>query len=86
MAKREWDESDVRIRPNKRGSRPRTKERPSHDDAVRGRVVTVDRGRYTAIVAEDSSEERVVVAARARELRRTPVVAGDFVDSREAER
>ncbi|WP_433874300.1 ribosome small subunit-dependent GTPase A [Sinomonas atrocyanea] len=79
MAKREWDESDVRIRPNKRGSRPRTKERPSHDDAVQGRIVTVDRGRYTAIVAEDSSEERVVVAARARELRRTPVVAGDFV-------
>ena len=76
---REWDESDVRIRPNKRGSRPRTKDRPSHEDAVVGRIVTVDRGRYTAVVAEDTAEERIVIAARARELRRTPVVAGDFV-------
>lgn len=79
MADREWDESDVRIRPNKRGSRPRTKDRPSHDDAVTGRVITVDRGRYTTIVAEDTQDERTVIAARARELRRTPVVAGDFV-------
>lgn len=74
-----WDESDVRIRPNKKGSRPRTKDRPSHDDAVTGRIITVDRGRYTAVVGEDSGDERIVVAARARELRRSPVVAGDFV-------
>ncbi|MEO8283493.1 MAG: ribosome small subunit-dependent GTPase A, partial [Pseudarthrobacter sp.] len=40
-----WDESDVRIRPSKKGSRPRTKDRPSHDDAVTGRIITVDRGR-----------------------------------------
>ena len=33
-----WDESDVRIRPNKRGSRPRTKDRPAHEDAVIGRM------------------------------------------------
>ncbi|MGW6174560.1 ribosome small subunit-dependent GTPase A [Arthrobacter sp. NPDC055138] len=74
-----WDESDVRIRPNKRGTRPRTKDRPAHEDAELGRIVTVDRGRYTAVVDEDTDGERVVVAARARELRRTPVVAGDFV-------
>ncbi|MDQ0825184.1 ribosome biogenesis GTPase [Arthrobacter sp. B2I5] len=74
-----WDESDVRIRPSKKGSRPRTKDRPSHDDAVTGRIITVDRGRYTAVVDEDSENERVVIAARARELRRSPVVAGDFV-------
>ncbi len=74
-----WDESDVRIRPNKRGTRPRTKDRPAHEDAEFGRIVTVDRGRYTAVVDEDTDGERVVVAARARELRRTPVVAGDFV-------
>ena len=36
-----WDESDVRIRPSKKGSRPRTKDRPSHDDAVTGRIITV---------------------------------------------
>ncbi|MEE2521425.1 ribosome small subunit-dependent GTPase A [Pseudarthrobacter sp. J75] len=74
-----WDESDVRIRPSKKGSRPRTKDRPSHDDAVTGRIITVDRGRYTAVVDEASPDERVVIAARARELRRSPVVAGDFV-------
>src|SRR5919112_543586 len=74
-----WDESDVRIRPNKKGTRPRTKDRPSHDDAVTGRIITVDRGRYTAVVGEDSGHERTVIAARARELRRSPVVAGDFV-------
>ncbi len=39
----------------------------------------MDRGRYTAIVGEDSGTERIVIAARARELRRSPVVAGDFV-------
>ncbi|MFD1211192.1 ribosome small subunit-dependent GTPase A [Arthrobacter sp. GCM10027362] len=74
-----WDESDIRIRPNKRGSRPRTKDRPAHEDAVIGRIITVDRGRYTAVVGENTPQERTVVAARARELRRTPVVAGDFV-------
>ncbi|MFC8303080.1 ribosome small subunit-dependent GTPase A [Specibacter sp. NPDC057265] len=74
-----WDESNVRVRANKKGSRPRTKDRPAHDDAVIGRIVTVDRGRYTAIVDEDLPTERILVAARARELRRNPVVAGDFV-------
>ena len=74
-----WDESDVRIRPNKKGSRPRTKDRPAHEDAVTGRIITVDRGRYTAVVAEGTPEERKIIAARARELRRSPVVAGDFV-------
>ena len=74
-----WDESDVRVRANKKGSRPRTKDRPAHDDAVIGRITTVDRGRYTAIVDEDQPTERVLIAARARELRRSPVVAGDFV-------
>ncbi|WP_035769915.1 ribosome small subunit-dependent GTPase A [Arthrobacter castelli] len=76
---RSWDESDVRIRPNKKGSRPRTKDRPAHADAITGRVVTVDRGRYTTVVAENTADERVVIAARARELRRTAVVAGDMV-------
>ena len=33
-------------RPRRR-TRPRTKDRPTYDDAVAGRVVTVDRGRYT---------------------------------------
>lgn len=74
-----WDETDVRVRANKKGSRPRTKDRPAHEDAVIGRIITVDRGRYTAIVDEDLPTERTLIAARARELRRNPVVAGDFV-------
>ncbi|MFL4480222.1 ribosome small subunit-dependent GTPase A [Paeniglutamicibacter sp. ORCA_105] len=76
---REWDESDVRIRPNKKGSRPRTKDRPAYEDALIGRIITVDRGRYRAILDEDTADERIVIAARARELRRNPVVPGDFV-------
>lgn len=76
---REWDESDVRIRPNKKGSRPRTKERPSYDKAQTGRIITVDRGRYTAILDEDTPSERIVIAARARELRRQAIVPGDLV-------
>ncbi|WP_043446205.1 ribosome small subunit-dependent GTPase A [Arthrobacter sp. L77] len=76
---RAWDESDVRIRPNKKGTRPRTKNRPAYDDAVTGRVVTVDRGRYTTVVDEGTPGERTVIAARARELRRNAVVAGDLV-------
>src|SRR5688500_6792965 len=71
-----WDESDVRSRPNKKGTRPRTKDRPAYEDAVTGRIITVDRGRYTAVVGEGSGDERTVIAARARELRRSPVVAG----------
>lgn len=75
----DWDESDVRIRPNKRGSKPRTKNRPKHEDAVTGRIITVDRGRYTAVVDEDGPNERLVVAARARALNRKAVVPGDLV-------
>ena len=76
---RDWDESDVRVRPNKRGTRPRTKDRPAYDKAQIGRIITVDRGRYTAILDEDTPAERVVIAARARELRRQAVVPGDLV-------
>jgi ribosome biogenesis GTPase len=74
---RTYDESDVRIRPNRRGSRPRTKDRPAHDDAIIGFVTGVDRGRYTLIV--HGGGERVVVAMKARELGRKSVVVGDEV-------
>lgn len=69
----------MRVRPNRHGSRPRTKDRPSHADAETGRIVTVDRGRYTALVDEGRAVERTVVAVRAKELRRRPVVVGDLV-------
>ncbi|WP_435203025.1 ribosome small subunit-dependent GTPase A [Janibacter sp. GS2] len=77
---RSWDESDVRVRPNRRGTRPRTKERPKHEDAIIGRVTAVDRGRWTTLVPGAHGEpERVVVAMRARELGRSPIVVGDRV-------
>jgi ribosome biogenesis GTPase / thiamine phosphate phosphatase len=71
------DESDVRVRPGK-GSRPRTKRRPEHADARAAMVVEVDRGRWTC--ALDGRPDRQVVAMRARELGRTPIVVGDLVD------
>lgn len=44
------DEQDVRVRAPRRGSRPRTKDRPGHDDATAGWVVAIDRGRYRCLV------------------------------------
>ncbi|MFB1295191.1 ribosome small subunit-dependent GTPase A [Mycobacterium sp. pW049] len=77
MSKREYDESDVRVRPG-RGSRPRTKTRPEHADAQQAMVVTVDRGRWGCVLGDDP--DRRVTAMRARELGRTPIVVGDDVD------
>lgn len=74
-----FDESDVRIRPNRRGSRPRTKERPKHEDAISGRVISVDRGRWRLVVGENTDDARRVTAMRARELGRSPIVPGDLV-------
>ncbi len=76
----EFDESDVRVRPSRRGSRPRTKQRPEHADAVAGMVIGVDRGRYSVLIDENGPDERVITAARASELRRKSVVTGDHVD------
>ncbi|WP_102142788.1 ribosome small subunit-dependent GTPase A [Mycobacterium hubeiense] len=76
MSAREYDESDVRVRPG-RGSRPRTKIRPEHADARNAMVVTVDRGRWRC--ALDGDPDRLVTAMRARELGRTPIVVGDEV-------
>jgi ribosome biogenesis GTPase len=74
----DYDEDDVRVRPNPRGSRPRTKERPRHEDAVPGFVVRVDRGRYAVIVGEGRKAHEVT-AMKARELGRKGVVVGDRV-------
>ncbi len=74
---REYDESDVRVRPG-RGSRPRTKRRPDHADAEPAMVVAVDRGRWTC--APDADPDRPpVTAMRARELGRRAIVVGDRV-------
>lgn len=76
----EFDESDVRVRPNRRGSRPRSKNRPEHANAVPGVVLGVDRGRYAVLIDEGGPDEREITAARASELRRKSVVTGDHVD------
>ncbi|WP_344864739.1 ribosome small subunit-dependent GTPase A [Planomonospora alba] len=72
MRRREYDEDDVRVRPGK-GSRPRTRIRPAHEDAVQGFVVGVDRGRYTCLVTDGAgrggrrgSRERGGRAAKAQ--------------------
>ncbi|MBW4031907.1 MAG: ribosome small subunit-dependent GTPase A [Acidobacteria bacterium] len=76
----DWDESDVHIRPNPKGNRPRTKTRPGHEDSIVGRVLSVDRGRYTVLADEDGREERTLTTTRARELRDQAIVTGDRVD------
>ncbi|MGA8256237.1 MAG: ribosome small subunit-dependent GTPase A [Nocardioides sp.] len=64
-------------RPRRR-TRPRTKERPTYDDAVDARVITVDRGRFTLIV-DGAPSGTLVMAMKARPLGRKGVVVGDRV-------
>lgn len=71
---------EARNRPNPKGNKPRTKIRPEHSDAVTGRVLTVDRGRYTVLIDEDGADERETTASRASELRKQAIVTGDRVD------
>ena len=73
---REWDEDDVRVRPRRGKSRPRSKDRPSHSAGAPGRIVAVDRGRFTAII---DGEDTPIFAVKARELGRKSVVVGDAV-------
>jgi ribosome biogenesis GTPase len=68
------DEDDIRSRPNRKGTRPRTTIRPKHEDAAEGMVLTVDRGRLTCLV-----DGRTVMAMKARELGRKAAVVGDRV-------
>lgn len=68
------DEDDVRIRPGRSKSRPRSKDRPSFDQARDGMVVAVDRGRFT--VDTGAREE---FAVKARDLGRKGIVVGDRV-------
>jgi ribosome biogenesis GTPase len=77
--RRELDESDVRIRPNPRGSRPRTKERPRHEDSAPGWVTAVDRGRYTVLLGGPDDPGGQITAMKARELGRAGVIVGDRV-------
>ncbi len=72
------DEDDVRVRPGK-GSRPRTRRRPAHEDAAEAFVFSVDRGRYGCELSGGGQAAREVTAMKARELGRRGVVVGDTV-------
>jgi ribosome biogenesis GTPase / thiamine phosphate phosphatase len=69
------DEDDVRVRPSRRGSRPRSKDRPRHEDAVDGRVIAVDRGRYQVLLEGGMT----ITAMKSRNLARKGIVVGDSV-------
>ena len=73
-AHRRFDEDDVRVRPGRSKSRPRSKDRPNFDEAVTAMVTAVDRGRFTLDV-----EGVPIYAVKARELGRKGVVVGDNV-------
>ena len=62
-----------------RGSRPRTRRRPAHEDAAEAFVTAVDRSRYTCVIAGRAAAGRRVTAVKARELVRGSVVVGDVV-------
>jgi ribosome biogenesis GTPase len=70
-----YDEYDhERFDRPRRRTRPRTKERPTYEDAVEAVVVAVDRGRFTCLV-----DGHTVTAMKSRPLGRKAVVVGDRV-------
>jgi ribosome biogenesis GTPase len=73
-ARHDLDESDVRIRPNPKGSRPRTKRRPNYEDLPQGMILTVNLARYQVL-----TENGEITATLAKELRKDGAVVGDEV-------
>jgi hypothetical protein len=83
VAGRRYDEYDhERFERPRRHTRPRTKERPTYEDATTATVVTVDRGRFTLLV-DDEEGSRTVTAMKSRPLGRKGVVVGDLNDLNE---
>lgn len=70
------DETDVRVRPNPKGNKPRTKIRPDHEGAALGLLVGVDKNRYQVILLDS---ETPVNATLAKELRKDGPAVGDVV-------
>lgn len=70
------DEEDVRVRPNPKGNKPRTKIRPEHQDAIQGMVLSSEKNRARVFL---QGGERVILATLAKELRRDGVAVGDQV-------
>lgn len=83
MGKRDTgtDDPRVRVRPGKQ-SRPRSKNRPDYSGTPVGRVVAIDRGRYTVqLEGGDAVPDTgsYVQCVKARELGRGAIVIGDRV-------
>jgi len=70
------DETDVRIRPNPKGNKPRTKIRPEHASASLGMLIGVDKNRYQVLMPDT---QNLVVATLAKELRKDGPAVGDIV-------
>jgi len=73
----DYDEDDIRQRPGKHKSRPRTKDRPTHKNSITGIVITVDRGRFTVNLNNSNTS---IFAIKARDLGRKGVIVGDSVE------
>ena len=73
------DTDNLRIKNRaKKVSRPRTKIRPKHENAVDYTVIGIDRGRYRLADLQDSSIPQIN-AVKARELPKGSIVIGDTV-------
>jgi ribosome biogenesis GTPase len=72
----DFDESDIRVRPNPKGNKPRTKNRPEYKNAPIGMVTGVDKSRYHVLL---ETENRVVMATMGKEIRKAGAVVGDRV-------
>lgn len=70
------DETDIRVRPNPKGNKPRTKIRPDHEGAALGLLVGVDKNRYQVILLDSDIP---VNATLAKELRKDGPAVGDIV-------
>jgi ribosome biogenesis GTPase / thiamine phosphate phosphatase len=70
------DESDVRVRPNPKGNKPRTKIRPDHEGAVIGMLTGIDKNRYQVLLPNSKS---ALTATLAKELRNNGPAVGDYV-------
>lgn len=77
----QYDETDAKVRASRHGSRPRSKQRPRHDNAELGTVIAVDRGRFTVQIGNihRPRQQPIVQAVKARELGRKSLVVGDLV-------
>jgi ribosome biogenesis GTPase len=70
------DETDVRVRPNPKGNKPRTKIRPDHQDAALGYLVGIDKNRYQVLLQESNTQ---INATLAKEMRKDGPAVGDVV-------